>query len=99
MKILIVCAAGMSSSLIVEKMNKAARKRGLEISIDANAIDVFQDIVHKYDIVLLGPQVGYQKERCKKLAAQNNISLGIIDAIDYGMLNGSSILDYGLSLL
>ena len=34
-KILLVCAAGMSTSLLVNKMKQAAKEMGIEVEIDA----------------------------------------------------------------
>ncbi|GAB6099940.1 hypothetical protein JCM16358_18190 [Halanaerocella petrolearia] len=45
MNILLTCAAGMSTSLMVEKMKKAAKERDLESVIEAEPIDKFEDIV------------------------------------------------------
>ena len=60
-KILLCCSAGMSTSLLVTKMRKVAEERGIEVEIDAVALELFDENLPKYDIFLLGPQVKFKK--------------------------------------
>ena len=83
-KILLCCAAGMSTSLLINKMKSEAEKRGIEVKIWA---------------VLLGPQVKYALTEAKKIAEENNINIDVINMVDYGMMNGAKVLDQALKLL
>ena len=69
MNILLCCAAGMSSSLIVTKMEKAAEARGIEVKIWAVSGSEVNSHIDEADVLLLGPQVRYllpkMKELCK----------------------------------
>ena len=60
-KILLVCSAGMSTSLLVTKMREAAKQKGVEVGIDALPVAEASTAVDHVDIVLLGPQVRFQK--------------------------------------
>ena len=42
-KILLLCAAGMSTSMVVKKMREAAAQQGLEIHIEAHSVETIQD--------------------------------------------------------
>ena len=99
MKILLTCAAGMSTSLVVEKMKKAAKKRDLEATIKAEALDKFEDVVEEYDVVLLGPQIRYKKDSFQKIGAEHDIKVEVIDSAAYGMADGEKVLDQALELL
>jgi cellobiose PTS system EIIB component len=55
MKILLVCAAGMSTSLVVEKMKKEAHARGLNTEILAIPMEDFDRHVGSASVILLGP--------------------------------------------
>ena len=35
----------------------------------------------------------------KKVAEENNINIDVINMVDYGMMNGSKVLDQALELL
>ena len=66
-KILLCCAAGMSTSLLVNKMKAEAEKRGIETKIWAEPLDKAKEEFKKADVVLLGPQVKYALSKQKKL--------------------------------
>ncbi len=90
--ILLVCAAGMSTSLLVNKMKSAAKDRGLEIEINALPVSECSSVIDKVDIVLLGPQVRFQKPQVDALV-NGRIPVDVIDMRLYGTMNGKAILE------
>ena len=90
--ILLVCAAGMSTSLLVNKMNAAAKEKGIEVHIEALPVSECSTVIDKADIVLLGPQVRFQKGQVDKLV-NGRIPVEIIDMKLYGTMNGKVILE------
>lgn len=97
-RILLVCAAGMSTSLLVQKMQKAAAAKNIEVTIEAHAAPDFDAIFRDFDAILLGPQVRYQKANWGPKAEEAGVPLDIINTIDYGMVNGEKVLDHALKL-
>ena len=67
MKILLICSAGMSTSLLVSKMEKSAEARGIECLIKAVSAADGKNVINDYDVVLLGPQVRYLKSDLQKV--------------------------------
>ncbi|EMK6963121.1 PTS sugar transporter subunit IIB, partial [Vibrio cholerae] len=59
-KILLCCSAGMSTSMLVKKMQQAAESKGIECKIDALSVNAFEEAIQEYDVCLLGPQVRFQ---------------------------------------
>ncbi|MCB2576015.1 PTS sugar transporter subunit IIB, partial [Listeria monocytogenes] len=57
--IMLVCSAGMSTSLLVTKMEKAAAEKGLEAKIFAVAEAEAANHLDEIDVFLLGPQVRF----------------------------------------
>ncbi len=98
-KILLLCDAGMSTSMMVKKMKEAAEKKGIEAEIDAIGIDKFQDNLDKYDVFLLGPQVKYKKPELEKIASGVGKKIDVINTMDYGMMKGDKVLDFALELI
>ena len=68
MNILLCCSAGMSTSLLVTKMEAAAKARGLEGKIWAVSGDAVKTNIDQADVLLLGPQVRYMLSSMKTLA-------------------------------
>ena len=97
-KILLVCSAGMSTSLLVNKMRDAAKECGEEVEINALAIAECSSVINDVDIVLLGPQVRFQKPVVEKLA-NGRIPVEVIDMRFYGTMNGKGVLESALELI
>jgi len=97
--IMLVCSAGMSTSLLVTKMEQAAKEMGEELKIfavsEAEANRHFDEI----DVLMLGPQVRFLKGKIEKAVAGKNIPVDVIDSIAYGTMNGQAVLTKALSLL
>lgn len=98
-KITLICAAGMSTSLLVTKMKEAAKKLGEEVEIRATAENKFKEYENDTDILLLGPQVGFLLGKYKQIYEPRGIKVDVIDSVDYGMMNGEKVLRDALNLL
>lgn len=88
-KIVLVCAAGMSTSLLVNKMRSAASEQGYEVDIEAYPIAEVEQIAKEADVVLLGPQVRHQIEDVKKLVS---CPVESIDMRAYGIMDGKAVI-------
>lgn len=99
MRILLCCSAGMSTSLLVEKMKKAARERQLTVEIEAIPVSDFEAHVDEATVVLLGPQVRYKLAAFKQVADARGKPIAVIDMMAYGMVNGAQVLDQALALI
>lgn len=97
--IMLVCSAGMSTSLLVTKMEAAAKVKGIEVKIFAVSEAESGRHLDNIDVLLLGPQVRYLKKKMVKAVEGKNIPVEIIESIDYGTMNGDSVLVKALSLL
>lgn len=97
-KITLVCAAGMSTSLLVSKMKAAAKKMNIDVEIRATAESNFPEFEKDTDIVLLGPQVGYTLKRMKETYEPKGIKVAVINSLDYGVMNGAKVLKEALEM-
>jgi PTS system cellobiose-specific IIB component len=97
-KILLVCAAGMSTSLLVNRMKEAAEKKGVEIEIFALPVSESSSVIDQVDIVLLGPQVRYQKPQVDAMV-NGRIPVETIDMRAYGTMDGEAVLNRALELM
>nr|WP_263314885.1 PTS sugar transporter subunit IIB [Mammaliicoccus sp. Marseille-Q6498] len=97
-KILLVCAAGMSTSMLVEKMKEAAKKEDKDYEIEALALGEAKNKIDEVDVILLGPQVRFQKEQVENVAA-GKVPVDVIGMQQYGMMDGESVLKQAESLM
>lgn len=98
-KILLCCSAGMSTSMVVQKMEKYAQQADLQAEILAVSLEEFRDTLPRFDCCLLGPQIKYKLAEFKQVASEFNIPVDVINPMDYGMLNGEKIFKSALSLI
>lgn len=92
-KILLACNAGLSTSMLVQKMKDSAEERKIDVEILAVSVNSINDYLD-YDVLLLGPQVRFLKDN---IAEKVNMPVIVIDTMDYGMLNGTKVLDNALA--
>lgn len=100
--ILILCAAGMSSGLIVDSLKKNAIERDLEINVECSTSLNFRQFDYtKLDVVLLAPQIKSQTQDITQYISQQGLNLPClnIDMRDYGLVKGSIILEKTLKAL
>lgn len=95
--IYLICAAGLSTSMMVEKMKKAASKEGFECTIQAVGIPMAESIVPNADCILLGPQIRFEKENICKIAG--DVPVAVIDMKDYGRMNGEAVIRQAKALM
>ena len=85
MKIILVCSAGMSTSMLVNKMNSSAEEINLEVEIKAIPESELRNNLINTDVILIGPQVRYLKKKVNEQAEPQGIKVGIIDQKAYGL--------------
>ena len=98
-KIMLVCSSGMSTSLLVQKMQKTAEQKELEIDIEAVAEAELKNRISEIDVILLGPQVKYLLDDMKKRMKKHDIAVDVIDSINYGTMNGEAVLEQALEMM
>ena len=91
-RILLACAGGMSTSLLMNKMKAEADKRGIEVSIDAGPEKGIEDRMGSFDVLLLGPQVRYVSKNVEQICT-GKVPFDVVDMRDYGTMNGANVLD------
>ena len=98
MVIRLFCAAGMSTSLLVSKMQEAAKEKGKDADIAAFPIAEMERLADGIDVALLGPQVGFQLDKAKAICDPKGIPVAVIPMADYGMCNGMNVLKFAYKL-
>lgn len=89
-KIVLLCSAGMSTSLLMTKMVEYAKSVGYECTVNAYSISEAAKEGADADIVLLGPQVRFQ---LANIQAQVSCPVETIDTVAYGMMDGKKVME------
>lgn len=96
--ILLVCNAGMSTSILVEAMKKSAKEQEKDVHIWAIADVEIENHWQQADVILIGPQVGYLKQDIVSKTG-GTIPVTVIDFVDYGRVNGQGVLDQAQQMM
>jgi PTS system cellobiose-specific IIB component len=94
-RVLLVCAAGMSSSMLEDKIRKAAASAGRDIelkAIDSMSITFWDFEKDRMDVILVAPQVRFKKRGIAEKAEPQGTVVQDIDTVAYGMMDGEKIL-------
>lgn len=89
-KIVLLCNMGLSTSALVKKMTQAAEEQGYECTINAFPASEAATEAADADVVLIGPQVSYLKQKVQETLPGKPVE--VVAMADYGMMNGKAVL-------
>ncbi len=96
---MLVCSAGMSTSLLVKKMTEAIENNHVDATVIAVAEADFDKYKGNVDVVLLAPQVRFLEKNLKRVLDPLGIPVSIINGIDYGTMDGEKVLNDALAMI
>ena len=70
---LLVCATGMSTSLLVNRMKETAETKEIEFQIEAHPVGQIEKYGEAADVIWLGPQARYELKNVKKCFLINRL--------------------------
>lgn len=93
-KIYLFCDAGMSTSIMVNKMMEVVKKHNMPLEISAYPVARTKEIVEKERpiAIVLGPQVRFLLDKTKNEYEPQGIPVSSIDPEAYGMMDGEKAL-------
>jgi len=100
MRIILACAAGMSTSMLANNMKRVAEERGVEIDVEAMSTSSLDDAQWlSADVVLVGPQMRHQLPMLAARGAEFKVPVESIPPQDYAMANGQHVLEQAYTLV
>lgn len=91
MNILLICSAGMSTSMMMKRMKEAAAAKHIDANIWVVGEGLAKENIAKADIILLGPQVRYLFQKIEDMAEGKPVM--VMDLSSYGNLDGKRVLE------
>ena len=96
-KIILLCSAGMSTSMLVKKMQEAAAADNYACEIAAFPMSEAKERAADADIIFLGPQVRFSKDKVAEQCPGRPVE--VIDMKLYGRMDGKGALDFARKLM
>lgn len=88
MRVLLICAGGLSTDILKKKMTVFAQEKGLPLEVVACGVMNYKEMLDDFDVILIGPQISYKKV---EVEAATDKPIGLITAVDYAIGNAESI--------
>lgn len=96
--VLLVCTAGISTSLLLKKIELVAQERKIDMTIKAIGEAESQKENLTTDVMLLGPQVRYLERAIKKINEKSPMQIAAVDESAYSNVDGDKVVDQILEL-
>lgn len=91
MKLLLICAGGMSTSMLIKKLEKYAMENGIEnFKCEAHAVSEFSELYQNWDVTLYGPQISNRATSLRETCGPD-YPIGKIEPADYAIGNATNI--------
>lgn len=91
MKLLLICAGGMSTSMLMKKLDKYASENGIEdFQCEAHGAGELEELYKNWDVTLYGPQVSNRATYFREVVGPD-YPLGKIEPADYAIGNAPKI--------
>lgn len=100
MKIVLCCAGGFSTTMLMDNMKKTIKnsaKLNIEdFSFVAVPVDILNSEVENCDVLIVGPQIAHKIDYIKPIIEPYNIPYVIVDKDTYGKMDGATVLKMAL---
>lgn len=100
MKILLICSGGMSTHILMQSLEKEAKK--MEIAnYSADAIGAYEldDYQKDFDVILVAPQIRFKFDTYEKHAKNHNKLVYQIQPMEYNPIGAPKLLQNVLKLM
>ncbi|MCF0106550.1 MAG: PTS sugar transporter subunit IIB [Holdemanella sp.] len=81
-KVLLCCAGGMSTGLLMKKMEKYWASLGIDLKVHATGVNSAEKYFDQYDVILVGPQMRFMVDTLRK---KTDKPVEVIPTLTYGM--------------
>lgn len=95
-KICVVCHFPLSSSLLTERMQEMAQEQKLPVEIQYLGVDELKERAAQYDVILLSPQVRFNKALIQELIKPKSIPVVVIPMKIYGLVQAEQAIELAL---
>ncbi len=95
--IYLCCGGGLSSGFLAQKARKAAKKRGVDATVEAKSESEVTQYLPKMDILCIGPHYAFRLDAFKEMAKDYHVPVVVIPEDTYSMLDGGALIDLALA--
>ena len=97
-RVLLCCGAGFSSGFLAQKARQAAKKKGLDMTVEARSESVVSEYMDKMDVLLVGPHYASAVPKLTEECAPYGIQVELIPTDIYSTLDGAKLVDLAMEV-
>lgn len=96
MKIVLCCAGGFSTTMLMDSMKAAVKKSPKlhedDFQFDAIPVDILDSEVEEAEAIVLGPQIAHKLDSVKAQIGERKVPVVVVDSNTYGQMDGATVL-------
>lgn len=96
MRIILCCAGGFSTTMLMENMKSTVKSSEKlnedDFSFKAIPVDQLSQEIDNFDAVVVGPQIAHKVDYIETLTEPRNMPYTVIDKDTYGKMDGATAL-------
>ena len=96
MNIVLCCAGGLSTTMLMNAMKDAVTRspklKEEDFHFDAIPVDILDSEIKDADAIVLGPQIAHKLESVKNALHGREIPVVVVDSQTYGQMDGTTVL-------
>lgn len=100
MKIVLCCAGGFSTTMLMDSMKKTVKQSTKlneeDFSFIAIPVDLLQNEVEDCDVLVIGPQIAHKIDYIEPIIEPFAITYVIVDQETYGKMDGATVMKQAL---
>lgn len=97
MQVLLVCGSGASSGFMAGSIRKAAKARGLELSVQARSESEIENYIDEIDVLMVGPHLAYVLDDVDDYIGDADVKVILMRGDYYSTLDGEGAVDHLLA--
>ena len=97
-KILLCCASGLTTSMLVNAMKKDAKEKNIDVMIWAVAEAAIDLSWADADCILVAPQSAGDLDKVKQIV-RSSIPVASIDTNNFSKMDGTAVLQQAISMI
>ena len=94
LSVLLVCGSGASTGFMAANIRKAAKARGLDISVVARSESEIDSYIDEIDALMVGPHLAYIMDEVDEITDGNDVKVILMKKEYYATLDGEAALDH-----
>ena len=100
MRIILCCAGGFSTTMLMKNMENVVKNSKKlnddDFEFKAIPVDLLKNEVDNCDVLVIGPQIAHKLDYIKPILEPKNVPYVIIDQNTYGKMDGATVMKMAL---